>query len=203
MHTGQLVQPPVLHVGQVGSVAAGHGRSSTRLRSNVENPRLVRRTSPDQLQLHGNSTQQGCVRSRHSGLLSKRRRREVAGSGLPGACKKPRYDVVPSALPVWLSSVADNVASLVGLDVAHPLVVRAAAVIGSSLQPSTMSGYSVKWAYFAKFCKRHGFCAFPASTATCLLYATELFGGGSLKASSIPQYLSAINTVHAQCVTVF
>lgn len=82
-----------------------------------------------------------------------------------------------------------------------PEGARVAEVMAAALQPSTVESYSAKFTRFAEWCESQPDrpCPLPASTDTVLrwLGGDICAAGGAVQAKSLQQYLSAINTIHA------
>jgi hypothetical protein len=82
----------------------------------------------------------------------------------------------------------------VDADVAIRLLSRGA--------PNTVKQYANMWHMFEEWCVREGHQCLPASTATCVLYAGHIAGRGTVRASSMQPYFSAINRVHRDCLGI-
>ena len=81
-----------------------------------------------------------------------------------------------------------------------PEAARIAEVMGSALAQSTAESYSAKFVRFAEWCEEQADrpCPLPATTDTVLRWlGGDLCAGDRVKAKSLQQYLSAINTIHA------
>lgn len=66
-----------------------------------------------------------------------------------------------------------------------------------SSTPGTYRGYQGKWEKFARFCRTSGRQPLPATLETVLCYIGAVLEEGTVAATSLQPYLSAINRVHA------
>jgi len=62
--------------------------------------------------------------------------------------------------------------------------------------PNTLNSYDSKWAQFQAYCDSQGRVSLPADPATCALYVAHIANKGTVRATSLQPYLSAINRVH-------
>lgn len=69
-------------------------------------------------------------------------------------------------------------------------------MLTNAFGPSTVGNYGPKFASFAEFCVEIDRPCLPASEETVLLYIGRLLQRGTVAASSMQPYLSAINTYH-------
>ena len=107
--------------------------------------------------------------------------------------KRYTLDQVARILPSWGGLLARRFQSALG-----PLRGGATALrlLQAGLAESTAGTYSSHWAKFQRYCEDTDVQCLPASTATVLAYVGWLADEGQVKASSLQQYLSAINRVH-------
>ena len=64
---------------------------------------------------------------------------------------------------------------------------------------STMANYGPKWRQFVDFCDSEGFVALPATPCTVATYVGWMARKGSVRASSMGQYLACISKAHRHC----
>ena len=77
---------------------------------------------------------------------------------------------------------------------------RIGEIFGAALTAGTTETYSRHFLRFARFCEERGLCPLPASTNTVLKWlAGDVCSGDRVQAKSLQPYLSAINTLHADC----
>ena len=76
---------------------------------------------------------------------------------------------------------------------------RAAHLAAHHLAPSTAAAYIKHFHAFSAFCASAGLSPLPASTATVCAWLADLADSRSVHPDSIQPYLSALNTVHADC----
>ena len=67
---------------------------------------------------------------------------------------------------------------------------------------TTLVSYGAKWVQFQNWCDAEGHIALPATSVTCALYVAYLASKGTVQASSLQPYLSAINRVHKDVMQV-
>lgn len=69
-------------------------------------------------------------------------------------------------------------------------------LLASRLEDSTLAAYGRHWAAFDEYCAGEGFCSLPATHRTVFFYIGHLADRGTVAASSLQPYLSAINGAH-------
>ena len=115
-------------------------------------------------------------------------------------------EVAPGAAVPAVSPVLERVAGLAPWQEA--MLPRLRAVLGEGPDadtairllargaPTTLASYDSKWARFQEYCDAHGRSCLPAEPSTCALYVAHIANKGTVRASSLQPYLSAINWVH-------
>jgi len=96
-------------------------------------------------------------------------------------------------LPSWGGLLAQRLQAVLARLRGGPTALR---LLQAGLAQSTAGTYSSHWAKFQQYCEASQVESLPASTATVLAYVGWLADEGHVKASSLQQYLSAINRVH-------
>jgi hypothetical protein len=69
-------------------------------------------------------------------------------------------------------------------------------LLASRLEDSTLAAYGRHWAAFDEYCAGEGLCSLPATHRTVFFYIGHLAERGTVAASSLQPYLSAINGAH-------
>ena len=109
-------------------------------------------------------------------------------------------EALPAGLPIiavggqvpWQAAMEPRLRGLLG----HSALADSAIRYLSRGAPSTVDSYGSHWGQFQAFCDREGRVSLPASESTILLYVASLGERGTVKASSLQPYLSAINRIH-------
>jgi len=98
----------------------------------------------------------------------------------------------------WQAAMEPRLRALLGNGVDADVAIR----LLSRGARTTINNYNSMWNMFEEWCVREGHQCLPASTATCVLYAANIARRGTVKASSLQPYLSAINRVHRDCLGI-
>lgn len=98
----------------------------------------------------------------------------------------------------WQAAMEPRLRALLGNGVDADVAIR----LLSRGAPNTVKQYANMWHMFEEWCVREGHQCLPASTATCVLYAGHIAGRGTVRASSMQPYFSAINRVHRDCLGI-
>jgi hypothetical protein len=81
-----------------------------------------------------------------------------------------------------------------------PEAERLGDIFDAALTAGTTEVYSRHFLRFARYCEERGLCPLPASTTTVLKWlGGDVCRGQRVQAKSLQPYLSAINTLHADC----
>ena len=81
-----------------------------------------------------------------------------------------------------------------------PEAQRLSEIFGAALTACTTENYSRHFVRFTEYCEKRGLCPLPATTSTVLRWlAGDVCKADKVQAQSLQPYLSALNTIHADC----
>jgi hypothetical protein len=103
-------------------------------------------------------------------------------------------------MPLWGTPMLQALVAQHHLDTGDPVDLAFLRLVLRGLEDNTRRKYNSHWRRFTGFCTPRGLCPLPASPSTVYRYIAFLSAEGRVASGSLGGYLSAINTVHRDCL---